>query len=153
MLSHKQDMVLPYAADDMYELVSGIERYPEFVRWIKALRVRDETLEAELRSCVGEAVVAFKGFTQTFATSVKADPVKRRVDVGLVRGPLKHLDNVWRFVPLEDGRTRIEFFVEYEFSNFILRALAKSNHQYAIDKIMQTFLDEAKRRYKPVGMS
>lgn len=131
----------------MFELVSGIERYPEFVKWISALRVSNDRVDSGVRHCVGEAVVAFKGFTQNFSTAMVADPNNGSVDVTLVRGPLKRLDNRWRFEPHKDGGTTVHFFVDYDFSNIVLRALARANHDLAIDRIMDTFIREAKRRY------
>ena len=147
MASYKEEMVLPYKPEQMYDLVSDIKRYPEFVRWVSALRVLNPREEAGVSHCVAEAVVAFKGFTHTFATSVVANPAEQTVQVGLVKGPLKHLDNRWAFLPEGEGQTRVFFSVDYDFSNFILRALARANHEYAVEKIMGTFLAEAKRRY------
>lgn len=147
MPRHKQDMLLPYRPDQMYELVSDIERYPEFVKWITALRVVDPHDQDGTHHCTGEALVAFKGFTQTFATNVAANPLARTVDVRLARGPLKRLENSWRFEAENETQTRVFFAVDYEFSNFVLRALARANHELAIDRIMGTFLAEAKRRY------
>lgn len=137
----------------MYELVAGIERYPEFVKWISALRVSNAQVVDGVQHCVGEAVVAFKGFTQSFSTAVTADPNKGSVDVTLVRGPLRKLDNRWRFVPHADGGTVVHFFVDYDFSNIVLRALARANHDLAINRIMETFMREAKRRYSGKGVA
>lgn len=131
----------------MFDLVSDIERYPEFVKWISALRVTNPHFEGEVRHCIGEAVVAFKGFTQSFSTAVIADPIGKRVDVTLVRGPLRKLQNRWTFEPHAEGGTLVSFYVDYDFSNIVLRALARANHDLAIDRIMGTFLREAKRRY------
>lgn len=147
MAQHKQELVLPYTPEQMFELVSDIKRYPEFVKWVAALRVLDPREVDGVKHCVGEAVVAFKGFTNTFATSVETNEAARTVKVGLVKGPLKKLYNSWYFAPEGVSGTRVFFSVDYEFSNFILRALARANHQFAIERIMQTFLTEAKRRY------
>lgn len=147
MASHQQEVILPYTSDQMFDLVSDIKRYPEFVRWVTALRVLEPREENGVHYCIGEAVVAFKGFANTFATSVATNRAERTVNVGLVKGPLKHLKNEWRFTPEGEGKTRVFFSVDYEFNNFLLRALARANHQFAIDKIMGTFLAEAKRRY------
>lgn len=147
MPRHKQSMILPYTPEEMFELVSDIERYPNFVKWITALRKSDIREDGDIQSCIGEAVVAFKGFTQSFATRVVADAGAKRVDVSLVRGPLKRLENTWRFEAVEAGQTRVDFSVDYDFSNFVLRTLAAANHDIAIDRIIATFLAEAKRRY------
>jgi len=147
MRRHTQELVLPYTPDQVFELVADINRYPEFVKWIRALRVSGARQEGEVHHCLGEAVVAFKGFTQTFATKVISDKEQNIVTVGLERGPFRHLKNTWRFEPEGEQGTRLFFHIEYEFSNFILQSLARANHDYAIEQIMDTFLAEAKRRY------
>jgi coenzyme Q-binding protein COQ10 len=147
MQTHTEELTVPYRPEQMFDLVSDIQRYPEFVRWITALRISKAHEEDGVKTCIGEAVVAFKGFTNNFATHVKANSIENHVEVGLVRGPFKHLLNTWHFSPQGETATRINFYIEYEFSNFILRALARANHEYAIKRIMQTFLDEAKMRY------
>lgn len=147
MPSYRKQVVLPYHPDQMFELVSDIERYPEFLKWVRALRVSNPRDEGDVHSCTSEALVAFKGFTQTFSTDVIADGAAKTVEVRLVRGPLKRLENLWRFEPHGDDGTHLFFEVDYAFSSFILRALAQANHDLAVDRLMGMFLKEAKRRY------
>jgi len=151
MRSHTKEVVLPFTPEQMFELVSDIKRYPEFVKWITALRVSAPRDEGSVHHCIGEAVVAFKGFTNNFATRVRADRDAKSVAVELERGPFKHLINRWSFAGEGVQGTRIVFYIEYEFSNFILQALANANHDYAVEQIMKTFIDEAKRRYEDAG--
>ncbi len=147
MPEHQQSLDVPYTPDQLFELVSDIARYPEFIKWIKALRVSAPKSEHGLHTCVGEAVVGFKGFTESFSTTVEAHAANRTVHVKLVRGPFRKLENAWRFRDNGQGGALIDFRIDYEFSNMILRALASSNRDAAIDRIMTAFLDEAKRRY------
>lgn len=130
----------------MFELVSDIERYPDFIRWIRSMRVSGRRQDGAASHCVGEAAVGFRGFSERFATTVDADGDAKRVRANLVRGPFKRLENVWTFQPQSTG-TRIEFEIDYEFSNLILRMLARNNFQLAVDKIMSAFINEADRRY------
>lgn len=147
MPKHHQSLNVPYAPEQLFELVSDIVRYPEFVKWIKALRVSNPQVNGDLHTCIGEAVVGFKGFTESFSTSVAANSEDKTVVVKLVRGPFRKLENNWRFSSNYEGGSVIDFTIEYEFSNLILRALASANKDIAIDRIMGAFLDEAKRRY------
>ena len=86
------------------------------------------------------------GVSETFATKVVSDAEARTVEVSLVRGPLKHLNNSWKFIPRGDS-TDVEFFVDFEFKNLILRALASANFELAMNRIMAAFVSEADRRY------
>ena len=137
---------IDHTADNLFELVSGIERYPDFIKWILSMSVKPVGESAAVSERIGTAQVGFRGFSETFATKVVADQDERTVQVSLVRGPLKHLNNSWKFVPRGDS-TDVEFFVDFEFKNIILRALATANFELAMNRIMAAFVSEADRRY------
>ena len=127
--------------------MSDIARYPEFIKWIKAMRVSGERTENYVTHKLGEAIVGFKGFQERFATNVVSDLAERRVQATLVRGPFKHLKNVWKFSQTESAATRIDFHIDYAFSNPVLAMLARTNTDSAVRQIIQSFVTEADRRY------
>lgn len=101
-----------------------------------------------VRHALGDARVGFRGFSERFATQVRADPSQRVVTASLVRGPFRKLENRWTFVPLESGATRVDFEIDYAFSNPVLAMLARANLGLAVRKIMDAFTEEAERRYQ-----
>ena len=142
-------LTLPYAADDLFDLVADIKRYPDFVRWIRTMAVSGErTDSAGVRHALGDARVGFRGFSERFATQTAADPAARVITASLVRGPFRKLENRWTFTPEATGATRIDFEIDYAFSNPILAMLARTNLGLAVDRIMAAFKDEAARRYE-----
>ncbi len=144
-----EQLLIPHDADNLFELVRDIRGYPAFIRWIKTMRVSDEAEDEQgFYTCTGEADVHFKGFDETFSTGVKADKAKRTIEVRLARGPFRHLKNRWQFDPQGENRTRVHFFIDYEFKNPILGMLARTNSRLAVDKIMGAFRAEADRRFK-----
>ncbi len=145
----KRSINLPYRADDLFELVSDVGRYPDFIKWIQSLRVIDETEEGAVFGVRAEAVVGFLTFTERFTTDVASDRATRTINVGLVRGPFRRLTNRWTFEESDDG-TRIDFFIDFQFRNFVLQALAATNLEYAVSRIIDAFKDEAARRYSRV---
>lgn len=143
-----EQVLIPHSAENLYELVRDIRRYPEFIKWIRAVSVSDEKASSEGHySCLGEANVYFKGFDERFATRVQADPHARRIDVNLARGPFRHLRNRWQFDPREDGKTRVHCFIDYEFKNPVLSLLARTNSRLAVELIIDAFRAEADRRF------
>lgn len=143
-----EQVLIPHRAEDLYELVRDIRRYPEFIKWIRAVAVSDENTNADgVYSCLGEASVHFKGFDERFATHVHADPQARKIDVKLARGPFRHLRNRWQFDPREDGKTRVHCFIDYEFKNPVLSLLARTNSRLAVELIIDAFRAEADRRF------
>lgn len=112
------------------------------------MQVSEEAEEGGLYTCLGEARVSFKGFDEVFATHVKADTQQNRIDVNLKHGPFRHLRNRWQFDERPDGRTRVHFFIDYEFRNPMLALLARTNSRLAVDRIITAFRTEADRRYR-----
>ena len=146
-------IALPHRAENLFELVAGIERYPEFIRWVRSMRVSEKSTDGQITKCIGRAEVGFSRFRETFATRVLADEDEKTIKVALVDGPLRHLNNGWRFEPKPDGTTLVHFDVDFEFRNVILRALASANFQLAANRIMDAFIAEADRRYEKVAQT
>ncbi|MEQ9435580.1 type II toxin-antitoxin system RatA family toxin [Hyphomonas sp.] len=139
---------VPYSKLQAFNLVSDIASYPDFIKWITAMRVSEvRTDEAGIRHSRGDAVVGFKGFVERFATSVVADPLAGTVVASLIKGPFRRLHAQWSIIPLERGGTDIALEIDYEFRNVLIAMLAAANHDIAVDRIMSAFLVEAQNRY------
>lgn len=140
-------IVLEHRADEVFDLVTDIRRYPDFIKWIRSMRVSNEISDGSRLSCRGEADVGFKNFSERFATDIVADAEARTVEVKLAHGPFKRLENRWKMTPDGDLGTVIDFYIDYEFRNPVLSLLARANTSLAVNRIMQAFIDEADRRY------
>lgn len=150
MATYETVIEVGHAPADMFALVSDVRRYPGFVRWIKGMRVDRERIQLDETELVAEAIVGFQGLTERFTTRVRANAVSRRVLVSLVDGPFRRLENSWTFSDVESGSgTRIAFHIEYKFKNPVLQLLLVTNFDKAVDRLMQSFLDEADRRHGP----
>lgn len=139
---------VPYGADKCFELVADIASYPSFIRWITALRVSEKrTSGPGVEECLGEVVVGFRGFTETFATRVVADAAARRVTAALVKGPFRRLFAEWRITESVADSSDISLSIDYEFRNPVIGFVVAANHDLAVDRILKSFLEEARRRY------
>lgn len=143
---------VPYGPEQCFALVSDIARYPDFIRWITALRVSEQRQTGPgVNECLGEVVVGFKGFSERFSTRVVADEPARRVTAALVRGPFRKLFAEWRITESVAGASDVSLEIHYEFRNPVVAFLAAANHDLATDRILSAFLDEARRRYSVPG--
>ena len=141
-------MRVPYGPAQCFALVSDIARYPDFIKWITALRVSDvRDAGPGVNECLGEVVVGFKGFTERFTTRVVADEPAARVTASLVRGPFRKLFAEWRITESVAGASDVSLEINYEFRNPVIAFLAAANHDLAVDRILTAFLAEAQRRY------
>jgi coenzyme Q-binding protein COQ10 len=146
-LRHHVTKLLPYTPDQLYALVGDIDRYPEFVPWIVAMRTWNARTEADGSSRIdAEAKVGFSFLREKFSTTVRRDPAVRQIDVGLLSGPFEKLRNRWRFFEDPAG-TRIEFDIDFAFKTKLLEALLSRNFEHAVDRLMECFEARAKALY------
>ena len=137
---------LPYPPDALCRLVGDVRAYPEFIPFLKSMRVTEETPKPEGGwEGVAEAIVGWQAITERFATRVRCEPEKGEVDVALVKGPLHALENRWRFAAT-DGGSDVRFWISYHFKNPVLQAAISANKDKLAGRIMAAFEKEARRR-------
>lgn len=147
MAVHTVTRILPYEPQQLAALVADVRAYPEFVKWVSSMRVWNEREEAPGVTLVdAEAQVGFSFLKERFSTWVRHDRNLPRVEVGLIRGPFKHLKNRWDFHEDPAG-TRLEFMIDFAFRSPILNAMLQANFQLAVGKLIASFEAEAQRRY------
>ncbi|AMG74570.1 MULTISPECIES: type II toxin-antitoxin system RatA family toxin [Sphingopyxis] len=138
MPRHHETRELPYSAEQMFALVTDIARYPEFLPWVVALRVRSQDEHAAL----ADMIVGFKGLRESFSCRVeKHRPT--HVAVHYIDGPMRHLDNEWHFAPLDGGGCRVDFLVDFSFRNRVFETLAGQMFDKALRRMIAAFEDRA----------
>ena len=149
MPQHNDSRVLPYTADQMYALVADIERYPEFLPWNSAARIRARRPGPEADSELVEAdlVISFKVFRERFGSRVTLWPADRRIDTEYLDGPFKYLKSGWSFADLPHGSCKVDFFVDFEFRNAILGKVIGVVFGEAMSRIVRAFEDRARALY------
>ena len=129
---------MPYGADLMYRIVADVERYPEFLPWVMALRI----LSREENGLTAEMAVGFGPFRERYTSCITLDPNARTINVVAIKGPFRLLENRWCFVPEGDGG-RIDFSIAFEFRNPLLQAAASKAFEKVILKMTDAFAARA----------
>ena len=146
-MRHSLTRELPYAPDQLFQLVGDVEAYPQFVPWITSMRVWERRDEAPgVDSLDAEAGVGFAFLIERFSTRVRRDSNTHEIAVSLIRGPFRSLDNRWRFSVHPTG-TLVEFSIDFEFKSRLLEALLAANLARAVERLIGCFEDRAKRLY------
>ncbi len=130
--------VVPYTAEQMYELVNDIEAYPDFLPWCTDASVYNRTVTA-LTASVSLATGRIK---QTFTTE-NTMQVGRRIDVRLVSGPFSYLNGSWRFEPVGNGLCRIDLDMNFEFRNKLLKLTLNPFFNQFMNSLVSSFVDRA----------
>lgn len=133
---------LPWSAAQMFDLVADVARYPEFLPWVVATRIRSD----DGTEMVADMLIGFKALREKFTSRVhKERPERLRVQY--VDGPLRDLDNHWIFTPDGDGGCEIEFCVEFAFKNRMFEMLAGQYIDRAFRKMVEAFEERAAALY------
>ena len=141
MPKHSETRHLPYTPEQMFDLVADVARYPEFLPWVSAMRVRSDTPT----ETVADMIVGFKGLRETFTSRVTKDR-PGAIDVEYLDGPLKYLRNNWRFRPEEQG-CAVDFTVDFACKNRVFEMLAGQVFGTALRRMIGAFEDRAARLY------
>lgn len=122
----------------MYAVVADVERYPEFLPWVVALRVKSRQSQDGRDILLAEMAVGYRALRERYTSRVTLDPVARTIDVVAIDGPFHKLENHWRFTP-EGSMTRTEFKVAFEFSNRLLQKAAGAAFEKVLLKMSDAF--------------
>ncbi len=153
MTATQQTRDVPFAPDNMFALVSGIEHYPDFLPWCVGARIRKRETEGANEVVTADLIVSYKMFREQFTSRVVLDKAGCTIDVNYVQGPFKYLTNKWHFELLPSGYCRIHFYIDFEFRSTMLQKLMNGVFAKAFSRMMQAFIDEAEVRFAKVSPS
>ena len=142
-----------HPAAQMFNLVSDVETYPQFLPLCKALRVLQRSHEGTLDVLVAEMQVGYKAIRETFKTRVTCDRAANHILVEYVDGPFRYLKNSWAFRDTADGHgSHVDFHIEYEFKSRMLGVLMGSMFDQAFRRFADAFEHRADELYgRPSG--
>lgn len=126
----------------MFDLVADVRSYPQFLPWVIATRVRRDD-ENEM---VADMLVGFDKFRETF-TSLVHKRAPHEIMVEYVEGPMRKLENSWRFTQTESGGCRIDFWVDFTFRSAVFEKLAGQYFDRAFRKMVSAFETRADELY------
>lgn len=148
MPQHAETRHMPYTARQMYDLVADVERYPEFLPWNSAARIRSRNQQQEGAELIeADLVISFKVFRERFGSRVTLYPQDLRIDTAYLDGPFRYLVSGWAFRDLPEGGCEVDFHVDFEFRNKVLAKVIGAVFQQAMHRIVRAFEDRAKALY------
>jgi len=136
--THSETRALPYSAARMYDLVADVARYPAFIPWIGAARIRSVTPGEGHAVMLADLVIGFKVFRERFLSKVTLREAARRIDTEYIEGPFKHMISTWEFTDTPTG-CEVRFHVDFEFRNRLLQRAAGLFFHEAMQRIVRAF--------------
>jgi coenzyme Q-binding protein COQ10 len=150
MPTHRENRPMPYSAAQIYDLVADVARYPEFLPWTSAARIRSRrALSDGGEEMLADLVISFKVFRERFGSRVLLYPEQRRIETAYIDGPFRHMLSHWHVTDRPEGGCHVEFSVDFEFRNPVLQGLIGVVFDQAMRRVVQAFEDRARKLYGP----
>lgn len=134
--------LVPYSAEQMFELVNDIESYPVFLPWCRSARV----LAREGDEVHATIEIAKGRVRKTFETRNRLQRPER-IELRLVEGPFSRLHGVWLFQPLRGDACKVSLDLEFDFSSLLMRATVGPVFNRIADTMVDSFCKRADRVY------
>jgi coenzyme Q-binding protein COQ10 len=142
MPTHAERRTLPYAPEQLFDLVADVERYPEFLPWCVGARVR----ERKQNAIVADLIIGYRMVRERFTSRIVLDR-PGRIDVSYSEGPFRYLNNHWLFRPEPGGGCTIDFYVDFEFRSRMLQKIIELLFNEAVRRMVGAFEARARRLY------
>jgi ribosome-associated toxin RatA of RatAB toxin-antitoxin module len=142
MATISRSALVPHSAEQMFELVSDVDRYRDFLPWCGDSEVLFRG-EDEMKARI---VISKAGVEKSFTTLNRLQRGKM-MEMRLIEGPFKHLDGFWRFQPLKEDACKVSLDLDFEFSSRLLTiAFGKVFVQIA-NSLVDAFVKRAQEVY------
>tara|TARA_B100000925_G_scaffold45903_1_gene29954 strand:+ start:236 stop:691 length:456 start_codon:yes stop_codon:yes gene_type:complete len=135
--------------DQLIDLVLDIEKYPEFVPFCLGSHVYQRDNKDDQIIIVADLTIGKGPFKDTYKSDVKFNKDYSSINVTNIGGPLRHLENNWKFIESDKG-TEILFDIDFEIENKFLNLIMTKSFQYGLNKIADAFQKRAQDLYQPL---
>ena len=145
MKTVQKSVLIWYSPQEMFDLVTSVQQYPQFLPWCDHTRV----LEQDDNGMLAEVGIALSGIRHSFVTRNLHEP-GRRVQMQLVKGPFSRLDGDWRFHTVGDGSqraARVELLLNYGFDSVTLSKVVGPVFDRIAASMVDAFVKRAEQVY------
>ena len=126
----------------LIEFVLDIEKYPEFIPFCLGSKVYDRKEEDNQVLIIADLTIGKGPFRDTYKSDVRFNKNDDTINVTNLEGPLKHLQNNWKFIENE-SMTEVYFSLDFEIKNKFLNLLMEKSFEFGLNKIADAFQKRA----------
>lgn len=134
--------LLPFSAEQMFDLVNDVAAYPEFLPWCSDSRV----IESSPTEMLASLTISKAGLSHSFSTRNQLQRPEL-IRLVLVDGPFSSLEGNWRFSQLGDDGCKAEMGLAFDFNSVVLNATLGKAFSHAADTMVDAFCDRARQVY------
>jgi ribosome-associated toxin RatA of RatAB toxin-antitoxin module len=142
MYQVKRSAIVPYSAEEMYELVRNVDAYRDFLPWCGGAA----TLESDGNRTRARIDIDFKGLKKSFVTENFNQPGER-IEIRLSEGPFRVLRGDWTFKEIGEAASQVNLDLEFEFSGSMLDKLLGPVFKGISGSMVDSFVKRAEQVY------
>ena len=133
--------------DRLIEFVLDIDKYPEFIPFCDSSKIYERKDDGQIINIIADLTIGKGPFKDTFKSDVNYIKKDNLINVVNIGGPLKFLENNWKFQDKgnwgNENKTEVIFDINFEIENKFLNILMTKSFQYGLDKIADAFQKRA----------
>ena len=134
---------------DLIDLVLNIEEYPKFIPYCLNAHIYKDESVGNFQYIEADLTIGKGPFKDTYKSDVKFDKKESIIYVKNIEGPLKYLENEWKFDQKENF-TEVTFDLDFELKNKFLNIFMNKSFKYGLDKIADAFQNRAEKLFNKV---
>ena len=131
----------------LIELVLDIEKYKDFIPYCLDSKVYERNDKGDKIFIIADLTIGKGIFKDTYKSDVKYNKLDNTIYVTNIDGPLRYLENVWKFTE-KDNITEVSFDVNFELKNKFLNILMTKSFNYGLNKIADAFQNRAEELFR-----
>ena len=147
MPKQEEKQIVSYTKDQMFDLVSNIDEYKEFLPWCNDSKIISRERFDDYEVVIADLEIGYDQFVYTYRSEVKLSKDKSFMNVKNLDGPFKYLTNEWKFADVDENNSEIEFMIDFELNLSLLDVLMKKFFNLAFQRMVSAFIDRAKDIY------
>ncbi len=147
MPKQNEKKIVSFSREQMFDLVSDIDRYNEFLPWCNDSKIIKREIVNDVEIIIADLEIGYDQFVYTYRSEVKLYLDKSKINVKNLDGPFKHLDNSWKFTDINNVSCEIDFYIDFELNVKLFDFLMKKFFDLAFQKMVDAFVDRAEEIY------
>ena len=141
-MRYEESRVIKHTPKNLFNLVSDVSKYPEFLPWCLGARVKNinqNNFDADL-------IIGFKIYKEIYSSRIFLDNVQNIIKVEYKDGPFERLENHWIFKENNEG-CKVEFMVDFKFKSVFLQTIMETFFSEAVKRMVKAFETRANELY------
>lgn len=142
MTTISRSALLPYSADQIFELINDVGAYPQFMDGCVGAEVLSESDDA----MVARLDLSRAGVRQSFTTrNALQRPLEIKLE--LVDGPFESFAGRWTVLALNEQACKVSLFLSFTLNSSVLSAAARQLFNGAANSMVDAMVKRAKVVY------